>query len=299
MSTYQKELDEWMSQSDSFDKSILNVEDILELEIGSEHFPNSFGMFGDMNILIMDAQNWKAADAQKALSLYEDIPAEVRVGLVFAGGEPSKNTIKFATEPLRERYIPLDEDGMTQWIVDWLDDRDFKIKKSEARDIAAHVSFDADALVRGLQSLISSDANRSIDDASRVMYMFGAPKGGDGIELSKYIIAGNKKGVTEEWFRLKNESGDNLIGVMYMITNSLRAYCALAYDPDVNLDQFGIYGGRQYYVRQEARSINKSKALKITEIVSRADSRIFGGSSLSFSDVLLEMSLAACKVFAR
>jgi len=295
--TYQDEIDDWVNQSDSISKSIVRPSELGIDDIDWDHpcFIEG-GLFGDVNILILDAQQWPAAMAQKVLKTLDNMVTPMRVGMVFAGGEPSKNTITYATEDVRERFVPYDPDDMAKWMVEWLRHREVTLSTEDATTIAEHVGEDVDRMVVGIISLANTYAGSKVK-LSESMHFFGGESGADAKRLISCIQSADSAEALNILHRLVNQGGQNLYGLTAMIIASLRPLIALSSDKNVDLDALGVGGYRQHYVQREARSVSKGAGLAIQEVLSRSEGQFFGGSKLSERDIVTGMILSLCHIF--
>lgn len=294
-STYQDEIDTWLGETDDLDKSVMHCDEIW-LDDDNDLFIDTGGMFSDKVVLFLGAEKWSSGEAQWVLRKYSEMTGDVKVGLVFQGGDPAKKVAEYATEEVRVRRIPYDSNDMADWIVSWLRKRKVIIDRDDAYAVAEHVRYDIGQLVQAI-TLISSGltkGNRAQRD--EILGLLGPLGETDLQDLTNGIIAGDRPATAEAYQRLAHMGAHYLF---HILSNRMRAYCALAYNKSIDLTLFGFYGGAQYYIKKEAK-LTEKQSLQVLRLTADYERRLKGfADGLSNEDAMILYTDSLASVFSR
>lgn len=279
--TYQDNIDEWLGRGDDIDTAVYRCEDIDPDGNEETHplFLDSGNLFSGKTVLLLNAATWGSNNAKKVVKRLQEFDSEIRLGLVFNGGEPSPGLLEM-TEDYRNMVISWESGEMADWIVDFLKKNKVLITREEALSVAQHVGYDRGKLVEGIMSTIVVHKGKRVvaDDITRLCGGLGEL---EVFDLIGAIVKGDRYTAAEMMKRFENSDPFMLKG---MINSKFRIYAALVFDDKVDLGTFNVKSdGAAYYARKEVidAGLKKSHVVKALQTISDADFQLTNGSMAS------------------
>jgi len=293
LSLYEDEVHTWLRERTA------EGEDFIRFDLGSldparatellyETYINDDAIwFTPERALLIDRVNdWKAEHLSRLTGALQSLETQFTIAFVAHNfTKPIKALEAAITDTkYRDRGVPSDENGLAEWLMEWLDKRDVGLSRKNAVRIAEHVGTDTEIAVNVARALATGFEGVDLgwDDIAPQLGSLGAV---NIFDLTKHIVAGDRERAIEVALRISASS--HPLGVIKLLSNRYRQYAVASGDPKATPDSLvSAFGGSPYaakYAYNEGRKLGPERTAKSIQLIYGAEHGCKGGSKLDMS----------------
>lgn len=292
LSTYKTELDEWLESRRVGTEEIRRIS-LLDIDPKDPRWEDhelhdeSVWFEPSKTLYIDNLELWKADQINPLMKMLAGLETIFTIAFVQRSmAKPLKSLSDLLTEEPRDHGISTDVDGLSEWIVEWLDSRDVKLQQSAARRLAEHCAEDVEQAVQVCQALSIGNHGQKATWAD-IEPQLGSLGEVPIFDLTKAIVAGDKEGAVIIARRIANTS--HPLQPLKLISNKYRQYAA-AVDSRLSVKdlatQLGVNEWALKYSSTEAKRLGKERVIKSYMMITEAERNMKGGSRIDPQEIL-------------
>lgn len=305
--SYQDLLDARIEElpGDDLERIRLSLDDVPESDpedVLDEIFNDDELWMTDVREIVVDhLQEWTPRGAGDLLDRMDQTQTDWRVVLIMrSGADVDQRIVNMLTEKPHEHFIPYDQVELTDWIVNWMLDRDINISDEDAESLAYYGGESLDVIVDALHTVSLSFRSRTVawNDLTEISAKAGIlPMW----ELMTAITSGGSGEAIQIMDRLLTHV--HPLQVISMLVNRYRDYLKITSKrrgrPEEVASLLGTGTGRARYILKEAKALGEQGAVDSYMHIVHAE-RALKGDSLKTDDVvMIALAIRLAEAFRR
>lgn len=310
LSTYKDELDAWLFERRIGQESARRIS-LIDIDLQNPDWDNNelhdeAVWFEPARVIVIDhIEIWGTDPIEALAARLNGLDTEFTVAFIQRFSTKTTDELQESlkaiqtslTEKPRDHGIYSNVEGLSAWIIEWLDSRDVGLSKSAARKLAEHCREDVATAVLVCQQLALGYKGYDAE-WSDIEPQLGALGEVSIFDLTKAIVAGDREEAITVARRIASIPGLHPLQPMTMLSNRYRQYAAVVDSPlspaklAVKLKMKSEWGLK--FAIREAKLLGKERVIRSYMLIGQVERDMKGGSRLDnwFMLELLVLKLA-------